>query len=764
MDLRTSVTACLGKHPPVEPSNGSFLQRALVFALGIVISCALAPSFLLAQTQTNIALNQPATASSTYSGSYLPSYAFDGNLNTRWSSQFVDPSWIYVDLGTTYNINQVILTWETAYGQAYQIQVSNDATNWTTIYSTTTGTGGVNDLAGLSGTGRYVRMYGTQRGTQWGYSLWEFAVYGTATDTTPPTTPSNLVATAVGSSEGINLSWTASTDGAGVMGYLVERCQGAGCTSFAQITTTPGTTYADTGLSPGTSYSYRVRATDAANNLSGYSNIATATTATGGVAFQGQWGTVLNPTTPGLPLLAQINPIHAALLPNRKILLVAGSGNCPPSQAGCPTSAPYGPSNGSGATLYDPVARTFTPFSVSWDMFCNGTVLLPDGRALIVGGTTQYDPFEGAPNASVFDPSTNTFTNVQNMAQGRWYPTATILADGRVMTFSGLNGSGNPTSLVEIYSVGSGWTQVNCGATCWVPSLYPRQHVLPNGKVFYSGPDIFSHLFDPSSGAWSSVATTNYPRGRTYGTSVLLPLTPANNYDPRVIILGGDNPATATTEIIDLGAASPTWQYGPNMSQPRIEMNAVILPTGKVLALGGSNYDEDTVSASLNADLYDPVTNTFSFAGQNAYPRLYHSVALLLPDATVWLAGGNPSRGSYEQHMEIYQPPYLFQPNGALATRPTISSAPSSITLGSQFTVNTPNAANISSVVLVRIGAVTHSFHTDQRLVGMTFTAGSGGVTVTAPPNHNIAPPGYYMLFLVNTSGVPSVASFVRVQ
>jgi Protein of unknown function (DUF4038)/F5/8 type C domain/Putative collagen-binding domain of a collagenase len=161
--------------------------------IGLFKRCALAsvivavtPSFLLAQTQTNIALNKPATASSAESSSYLPSYAFDGSLNTRWSSQFSDPQWIYVDLGSTYNVNEVKLTWEVAYGKAYQIQVSNDATNWTSIYSTTTGTGGVNDLPGLSGTGRYVRMYGTQRGTPWGYSLWEFVVYGTPASTIYP--------------------------------------------------------------------------------------------------------------------------------------------------------------------------------------------------------------------------------------------------------------------------------------------------------------------------------------------------------------------------------------------------------------------------------------------------------------------------------------------------------------------------------------------------------------------------------------------------
>ena len=183
-----------------------------------------------------------------------------------------------------------------------------------------------------------------------------------------------------------------------------------------------------------------------------------------------------------------------------------------------------------------------------------------------------------------------------------------------------------------------------------------------------------------------------------------------------------------------------------------------------MLALGGSLNDEDPSTASYNADLYDPATNTFSSAGQNAYPRLYHSVSLLLYDGTVLFMGGNPERGSYEDHIEIYQPAYLFNPNGTLATRPTITSAPSSISYGASFTVQTPNASSIASVVLMKDGAVTHAFDMDQRMVGLSFTAGSGSLTVTAPPNGNIAPPGYYMLFLLNSSGVPSLAKFIHMN
>jgi len=473
---------------------------------------------------------------------------------------------------------------------------------------------------------------------------------------------------------------------------------------------------------------------------------------------QGQWST--------LPYLMPINPVHVALLSNGKVLVVAGSGNCPPSQAGCPSGPPYGPSNNSGALLWDPNAGAISQFSLSWDMFCNGMALLQDGRALIDGGTIKYDPFYGQSNVAVFDPATNLFTNVQNMAHGRWYPTVLTLGDGRVMAFSGLNETGATNTAVEFYTVGSGWSTQYIAP--WTPDLYPRLHLLPNGKVFYSGAQTTSKLFDPSTTTWNTnIASTNYSGTRTYGTSVLLPLTPANNYDPQVIIMGGHSPATNTSEIIDLAAPTLAWQSGPNMSEARIEMNAVILPDGRVLALGGSVNDEDTSTASLNADLLgsdpnNPGKYIFSSAGANAYPRLYHSVALLLPDATVWLAGGNPSRGSYVQQMEIYQPPYLFNSTGGAAIRPSITSAPSSISYGNAFTVQTPDAASINRVVLVRNGTVTHAFGMDQREVELSFTAQSGSLTVTGPPNGNIAPPGYYMLFLLNSSGVPSVATFVQ--
>src|SRR5579859_910170 len=456
---------------------------------------------------------------------------------------------------------------------------------------------------------------------------------------------------------------------------------------------------------------------------------------------QGQWQT--------LPNLMPINPVHAALLHNGQVLIVSGSGNLPTN-------------TNLQAAVFDPASGLVTTQPVSWDMFCNGMVVLPDGRAFVNGGTLQYDPFHGQLRSAIFDPNNGQFMDVQSMAHGRWYPTVTNLADGTLMTFSGLDEKGNTNSTVEIYTVGTGWSTPY--SSPFTPPLYPRMTLLPNGKVFYSGSTTGSRYFDPSTHTWSGVvATTNYNGTRTYGTSVLLPLTPANNYKPVVMIMGGGNPATNTTELIDLSAATPKWVSGPNMSQPRIEMNATILPNGKVIALGGSLNDEDTTTASLNADLYDPASNTFSSAGQNAFARLYHSNSLLLPDATVLFIGGNPARGTYETHNEIYSPAYLFNADGTAATRPIISGVSSSaVGYGAVFQVQTPDAANISSVVFMRPGAPTHAFDMEQRLVGTTFMAGSGVLNVTAPPNSKIAPPGYYMVFLLNSAGVPSVAQFVQ--
>jgi hypothetical protein len=493
----------------------------------------------------------------------------------------------------------------------------------------------------------------------------------------------------------------------------------------------------------------------------------------------GQWVT--------LPYTMPVNPIHLTLMHTGQVLIVAGSENNP-------LNHPKGqPVKSSKAAVWDlggvdintgKIRRT--P-DLNWDVFCNGSASFPDGRCFIIGGTKQYDPFHGEarttvfdPLAHQFDPTAHRFCEMQNMAHGRWYATGIVLPDGRIMTFSGLDENGNTNNTVEFYRVGSGWSSPSPAAP-FSPDLYPWLHVLPDGRVFYSGASSLSRMFDPAnpSTPWQNIAThfkNNFVR--TFGNSVLLPLGSFNhqppNYAARVMVLGGGNQpsgATATTEMIDFSQSSPQWVSTRNMpSGARVEGNSVLLPNGKLFVQGGSAINENASTATLKADLFDTATLTWSSpnpggAGIAQYPRLYHSVALLLPDATVATTGGNPVRGKSERHIEIYSPPYLFNAGGGPAIRPVITNVvPSKIGYNSfTFQVQTPDAPNIDSVVLVKPGSDTHAFDMEQRVVGLTFTATSTTLTVNAPPNSNIAPPGYYMLFVLK-AGVPSVASFVQVS
>lgn len=221
----------------------------------------------------NLALNKPGTASSIEGTGFEPAKAFDGNATTtRWAAAFTgDPQWIYVDLGGTFSINHVVLKWETAYGKSYQIQVSSNASSWTNVFSTTTGDGGTDDITFTATNARYVRMFGTQRAnTSFSYSIYEFEVYGTG-DTQAPSVPTGLAASSV-TQTSLNLSWNASSDNVGVTGYEVFK-------NGSSIATPTSTSQSVTGLSCNTSYSFTVRARDAAGNWSAQSAVTNVTTA-----------------------------------------------------------------------------------------------------------------------------------------------------------------------------------------------------------------------------------------------------------------------------------------------------------------------------------------------------------------------------------------------------------------------------------------------------------------------------------------------------
>ena len=213
----------------------------------------------------------------------------------------------------------------------------------------------------------------------------------------------------------------------------------------------------------------------------------------------------------------------------------------------------------------------------------------------------------------------------------------------------------------------------------------------------------------------------------------------------------------APAEVIDFSTPEPTWQYTGSMNIARMNENLVLLADGTVLAVDGAR-GVAYANPFLTPELYNPATGTWTELAPQVGHRAYHSTAAVLPDGRV-ISAGSDDKGEYEQTYEIYSPPYLF--HGA---RPTITSSPATLSYGTQFTITTPDASTIARVALLRPSATTHADDMDQRYVDLTFTIGSGQITANAPVNANHAPPGYYMLVIVNSKGIPSVMPFVQVM
>jgi hypothetical protein len=343
---------------------------------------------------------------------------------------------------------------------------------------------------------------------------------------------------------------------------------------------------------------------------------------------------------------------------------------------------------------------------------------------------------------------------------------------------AGRDESGNVVTTPELWD-GTEWTELTGAGAINIP-YYPRNFVAPDGRIFYAGERVMSRWFNVSgSGSWSSGPSHIWPFNREYGSAVM--------YEAGKILYvggGGDqgwtqNPdpvttrspgPTATAEKIDLTKASPSWEPAGSMSAPRRHLNSTILPDGTVLITGGTRgggfVDINEADAVKAAEIWNPKTGLWTPPLASASKmRVYHSVSMLLPDGTVLHgASGNAMAGGQkvpdENNHEIFSPPYLFK-----GARPTITSAPASVTAnGAVFSVATPNAAQITEVRWIRLGSVTHAFDAGQRANTLVFTPTATGVDVVAPANPNLAPPGYYQLFILNRNGVPSVGKIVQVQ
>jgi hypothetical protein len=423
------------------------------------------------------------------------------------------------------------------------------------------------------------------------------------------------------------------------------------------------------------------------------------------------------------------------------------------------------------ARVWNPATGVFTPVPLPYytgvddDIWCSAQALLSDGRVLVVGGHDCDASDLGIKMVNIFDPATMTWTRGPDMAYKRWYPTATTLADGRVLVTAGsVKTTLDYVSVPEIYDpVTNSWTTLPGASGTTIPN-YAFVFQNPDGRVIAAGSDeakMATYALNVGTQTWDVIDPTvldagsgvMYLPGKVMKAGSSYLSEPGNN--------GGDVPSAATTYVLDTTVAGPqAWLQTASMAYPRTHLNLTILADGTVLATGGStNIGGLTPSMGvLPAELWSPATNSWTTLPGMAMPRMYHSTALLMPDGRVLVAGGGRLNVATDYlNAEIYSPSYLFK-----GARPTVTSAPSTVSYGASFFVGTPDADSIASVTMVRNGSVTHSFNMDQRYVPLTFTRTAGGLTVQAPVDGNTAPPGHYMLFIVNNQGVPSVAPIVR--
>jgi hypothetical protein len=485
-------------------------------------------------------------------------------------------------------------------------------------------------------------------------------------------------------------------------------------TNAPQVATISGTGLV-TGVAPGTA---TISATS--EGIRGTSSVTV--TALSQSAVAGEWSSVMP---------SPIVQLHLHLLANGRVLSW-GHGGSP--------------------QVWDPATGSFTAAPSPSLLFCTGHTFLPDGRLLVAGGHISNG--HGLPNTNIFDPATGSWQAAAPMAAGRWYPTTTTLPNGEVLVLSGQDESGALNAIPEIWN-GSAWRQLTT-ASLSLPN-YPRTFVAPDGRVFYAGAAQQSRWLDVTgTGRWSLGPQLKFG-ARSYGSAVM--------YLPgKILYVGGGSPPTNTAEVIDLNTPAAQWTYTGSMAYARWNANATLLPTGDVLVTGGTSLaDRVNPAGAVNvAELWSPATGQWTqLASAAPLLRGYHSTTVLLPDGRVLHSGGGDGGGVPDNfNYELYSPPYLFK-----GARPVISGAtPADVGYGQTLALATPDGPTIAKVTLIRSGSVTHAFDQAQLLVRLGFSQASGGLSVTLPASRTVAPPGPYLLFVVNADGVPSGGRIMRLR
>jgi len=439
-------------------------------------------------------------------------------------------------------------------------------------------------------------------------------------------------------------------------------------------------------------------------------------------------------------------PIHAALTPDGRVLTYGTDGSG--TQTGYFIYDVWNPSAGLSNGHITLENMTLT------DLFCSAQVILPDsGRIFIAGGdnwTGTSTTGTGNNNTNLYSYSDDTLTRGPNMKRARWYASTTVLPNGEVYVQGGLGGADRP----EVRGAGGGFrllTNVNTSALDW---WYPRNFVAPDGRIFGFAAGGRMYYVDPAG-------TGLYTAAGQFSSSFAGRTSSAAMFRPGQILQFGGNSNGAI--VIDIRGAAPVVTPTQTMSTQRQWVSATVLADGRVLATGGSTVANQLNGVNNRAEIWDPATGRWTLGASGRRARLYHSGALLLPDASVLVHGGGAPGPMTNLHAEIYYPPYLYDASGAFRPRPAISNAPETIELGVDFSV-VSNSANIRRVTLVKAGSATHSVNMDQRFIELVFTQSSTTSFVQAPDAATEAPPGYYLLFVINDVGVPSVGKIVRVN
>ncbi len=488
---------------------------------------------------------------------------------------------------------------------------------------------------------------------------------------------------------------------------------------------------------------------------------ATVTATAPDAATRGAWSTVAN-----WPLVA----LHAALLPDGRVLTYGTTGDG--TQTGKFIYDVWSPEEGLGAA-----SHLTLPNYTGTDLFCSAQLVLPGtGNVLLAGG----DRTAGAGSNNVANADINVFETSsaelvrlpRTLNRVRWYPTMTTLSDGRVLIQGGatqFQPNKAPVLTPEVYTPGKGFVLLLDATSLeayggdenrW---WYPRAWVASDGRVFtISGRQMY-YVDASGTGKLTMAGLFAGPNNGATSTAVM--------YRPGLILQagGGDysngasgRPGSTQSSVIDIRSGSPVVSGTGAMAYGRHWGTSTVLADGTVMVSGGASGNNYLEGVAYAAERWNPATGAWTTLASAARPRLYHSAALLLPDASVLVSGGGSPGPTNEPNAEIYYPPYLYTSNGTPAERPAIDSAPQVAGWGQSIALGVRSNSAISRVTLVRTGSVTHSFNMDQRFIEASFATAGDTVNVTLPASRTEAPPGHYMVFVHNAAGVPSVARIVR--